>query len=130
MRFISVISALAAVGLSMGSSLLITKLYGPAYTEAVPVLVIHAWAGLFVGLGVASSSWFITNNLNRYGLYQALAGAIISIVLNVLLIPTWGVVGAACAAIGSQAVSAVLMNLLFTLTRPVFWLQLRAIGLR
>jgi PST family polysaccharide transporter len=129
-RVVVAISVLAAVGLSAGANFIVQFFYGPAYGDAIGVLAIHAWAGLFVGLGVASSSWFIVNNLTQYGLYQAFVGAAVSVLLNSLLIGAYGVVGAAWAAIGSYAVSAVLMNGIFSVTRPVFWLQLRAIGLR
>jgi PST family polysaccharide transporter len=129
MRVIIIISALAAVSMSIFAVPIISMLYGPAYAGAAPVLAIHAWSGLFVGLGVASSSWFVNNGLTRYGLYQAVAGALISVILNVTLVPWFGVVGAAWAAIGSYFVSAVLVNLFARPTREILRLQLRAIGI-
>lgn len=129
MRAIIVISAIAATLMALLSGPIIHLLYGPAYAAAAPVLAVHAWSSLFVGVGVASSSWFVNNNLARYGLYQAVAGAVISVVLNLLFVPWLGIVGAAWAAVASYFVSAVLVNLLARPTWAIFRLQLRAIGI-
>ena len=129
MRVIVVISAVAALSLSIGATFVVGVLYGAEYAGAAQVLAVHAWSGLFVGLGVASSSWFVNNGLLRFALYQALAGAAVSAALNFALIPYFGVIGAAWASITSYAVSAVLLNLFFAPTRPIFRLQMRAIGL-
>ena len=128
MRAIVALSALAALTMSLGARLIIATLYGPAYAAAAPILAVHAWSGLFVGLGVASSSWFVNNGMMRFGLYQAIAGAVISLGLNLFLVPRIGVIGAAWAAVGSYAVSAVLLNAVFKSTRPILRLQLAAIG--
>ncbi len=129
MRAIAALSALAALTMSVGAPWIIRGLYGPAYAAAAPVLAVHAWSGLFVGLGVASSSWFVNNGMMRFGLYQAVAGAVISLALNLYLVPRIGVVGAAWAAVGSYAVSAVLLNAAFKSTRPILRLQFAAMGL-
>ena len=128
-RAIVIISAIAAATMSVFAPFIVTHLYGAAYAAAAPVLRIHAWSGLFVGLGVASSSWFVNNGLMKYGLYQAVAGAVVSLVLNLILVPQLGVTGAAWAAVASYFVSAVLVNVLAAPTRAVFRLQLRALGI-
>ena len=130
MRAIAGLSLLAAVTMSLGAPFIVAALYGPAYAGAADVLAVHAWSGLFVGVGVASSSWFVNNSLLRHGMYQAVLGALVSVALNLLLIPRLGVTGAAWAAVASYCVSAVLVNALFRATRPILRLQLRAIGVR
>jgi polysaccharide transporter, PST family len=127
MRVLGWGSAGFAVLIGLAAPLLIGLLFGPAYAAAVPVLALHAWAAVAVALGTVSATWLINMGLARHGLWQALAGGIVSVGLNLLLIPRLGIVGAALVQVASQAVSAVLMNAVFPATRPLFRLQLRAL---
>ena len=120
----------ASLTLSLGAPYIVDLLFGPSYSVAAQVLAIHAWAGVFVAVGVASGPWFINTGHMRYGLYQAVVGAIVSVGLNMLLLPMMGIVGSAVALVVSYAVSAVLMNAVFPETRPLFRLQLQAFGLK
>ena len=129
MRVIALLSIVVALCISLGSRVIIGRLYGPAYLAAAPVLAIHAWAGLAVGVGVASNAWFINTHNNRFGLYQAVAGAAMSLGLNIILIPRFGIIGAAWTTVVSQFTSAVAFNGLFRTTRPIFRLQVDAFNL-
>lgn len=130
LRIIVLLAVAAAGALSLLSPLLLPLLFGPQYAAAAPILAIQAWSGVFVALGVASGPWFINTGHLRYGLYQAVAGAVVSIVLNLALIPVFGLKGAAYSLVISYAVSALLLNACFPATRPLFFLQLKAFVLR
>jgi O-antigen/teichoic acid export membrane protein len=77
-------------------------LLGTQYRLTAGVLKIHVWAGVFVFFGIASSKWSLTENLQRYSFYRTLSGAIANILLNMALIPTFGINGAAWATLISQ----------------------------
>lgn len=130
LRMMVAIALPVALTLSLLSSLIVDLLFGPDYVEAATVLAIQTWAGIFVAMGVASNPWFINTGLLRFGLYQTLAGAVISIGLNLLLIPEYGLIGASLSVIASQAISAFLFNAVFRETRPLFFLQTKALILR
>ncbi len=102
---------------------LVTLLYGAAYAQAGAVLAVHIWAGVFVFLGVASSKWFIAENLQKYSFYRTAAGALINVVLNLLLIPKYGILGAAVATLVSQAVASYLFNFFHAKLRSTFIMQ-------
>lgn len=119
-----------ALFMTIAAPFVVRLFYGAAFGAAATVLAVHVWAGLFVALGCASSAWFVNEGLTRYGLYQAVAGAICGVAVNLVLIPAAGIVGAAVTVLISYFVSAFLFNLLFPATRPIFRLQLRAIGFR
>jgi PST family polysaccharide transporter len=59
-------------------------------------------------------------------MYRTIAGAVANVALNVFLIPRYSAVGAAIATVFSQGIAAVLANVVFSRTRPIFWLQLRS----
>lgn len=94
-----------ALPLSLFSGPLVRLLYGEAYATAAPVLAVHAWSTLFVFLGVASSSWLLVENLTTVSFYRTAVGAAANIALNLLLIPAFGVVGAAWATLLSMAIA-------------------------
>lgn len=111
------------------SGWLVTIIYGDAYSEAVSVLTVHIWASVFVFLGVASNTWFLSENLQRYLFTNTTVGAILNILLNLILIPRYGINGAAIATVISYAVAGYFMNALFKATRKNFYrLTLALIG--
>ncbi len=106
----------------------VVLLYGPAYAASGGVVVVHVWVGLFVSLGVVQSAWLVNEGLTRLSLYRTLMGAVANVLLNLWLIPVFGIMGAAIATLISQAVAATLSNLLFSATRPIFVMQMKGLG--
>ncbi|WP_169542635.1 flippase [Sphingomonas baiyangensis] len=130
MRPLVWLSIVVALALSLFASPIVTLLYGERYAGAAAVLAVYAWAGVFGTLGQTTNAWLINAGLMRHGLYQALAGLVVSIALNLLLVPRMGVVGAAWSYLAAQAISNVGLNALMPATRPIFRGQLRTFGLR
>jgi O-antigen/teichoic acid export membrane protein len=116
-----------ALPMTFLSDWIIHLLYGDAYTEAGKILMTHIWAGVFVFLGVASSKWFVAENMQIYSFYRTLAGAIINIVLNYVLIPIYGIYGAALATLISQAIASYIFNATNKKLKYTFLLQTNAI---
>jgi len=119
---------------AMGVSLLFTVfakpiillLYGKHYVPAIPILTIHIWATVFVFLGVMRSKWAINENLQFYTMVYVILGAIVNVCLNIVLIPAFGLQGAAWATVIAQAIAGVFSNLLSARTRSIFFLQINA----
>lgn len=125
-----IVLALAlALPISFMSQWIMAVLYGHGYDDSAHVLVIHVWTGLFVFSGVASSRWFIAENLQKYTFYRTLAGCLVNIGLNIVFIPRYGPIGSAWASVVSQSVASVFFNFLNTKTRPVFYMQIQAFTL-
>lgn len=114
---------LLALPLSYCSGSIVDLLFGPSYSTAGAILAVHVWTGVFVSLGVASSSWFLVENLPKYALYRTLNGAILNIVANFILIPIYGGVGAAISTLLSQLVAAYLSDLIRPETRFLFYMK-------
>ena len=60
--------------------------------QVVPILLM---ANVFSGIYINQSIWYKLSNQTKFGAYIALSGAIITITLNILFIPTFGYM--ACA---------------------------------
>ena len=102
-----------ALPMTFLSGWIVNILYGTAYSGAGKVLMIYIWAGVFVSLGIVKGKWQINENLTKFHLYGALAGALTNIFLNWIFIPWIGNQGAAMATLISQCVSAYLINFFF-----------------
>ncbi len=95
-----------AIGIALPTTFLanyiIRVLFGVQYQGAVGVLRIHIWAGIFVFLGVASGKYLITENYTNIAFFRTFFGAIMNVTLNIILIPKYGINGAAIATLISQ----------------------------
>ncbi|MEM5715278.1 polysaccharide biosynthesis C-terminal domain-containing protein, partial [Bifidobacterium animalis] len=83
-----------ALPLSFMSTYIVTLLFGVAYAESGPVLSIHIWGAVFVFLGVASSKWLLAENRQILSFQRTALGLISNVLLNCLLIPKYGALGA------------------------------------
>ncbi|WP_030007043.1 flippase [Picosynechococcus sp. NKBG042902] len=125
-RFLVQISLVFAIPISILSMWIVALIYGQAYIGAGIILAIHIWAAVFVFMGVASSPWFIAENLTHLSFVRTFLGALINLLLNYLLIPSYAAIGAASATVISQAIASYLSNGLTPATRPIFKLQSKA----
>lgn len=87
------------------ASPLIYKFYKHEYAYAAPVLSVHIWAGIFVFLGTASTQILIAENFAKLTFWRTSVGAIVNVVLNFILIPKMGMMGAAIATLIAYASS-------------------------
>ena len=101
-----------ALPMTFMSDWIISLLYGSAYIQAGQILMIHIWAGIFVGLGVASSAWINIEKLMLISMFRTAFGLIINISLNYLLIISVGIIGAATATLLSQICASYLYDVL------------------
>lgn len=116
-----------ALPMTFMSDLLIELLYGIAYSEAAAVLMIHIWAGVFVFLGVASGKWFVAENLQLLSMWRTFFGILVNVLLNIFLIPQYGITGAAFATLISQVVAAYLFDVFYYKTRSMFYMKTKSL---
>ncbi len=109
------------------SDWMINLLYGEAFQRSAGVLNIHILGSVFVFLGVANQKWFISENFQAYNIICLGMGMVANIVLNVIMIPKMGIMGAAYATLISQFVASVLAPVFFNKTRNSFFMMLRAL---
>jgi PST family polysaccharide transporter len=79
-----------------------------------------------VFLGVASSQWFVAENRQILSFQRTLLGAVINVAFNYILIPAFGVLGAAYATVLAQASACMFYDLLQKETRPMFAMKLKS----
>lgn len=124
-----ILATLVALPVSFFSREIVFYLYGEAFLPASEVVQIHVWSLVFVFLGMAGSRWLLAENLQKVTLVRTVIGAIVNVALNFLLIPLWGIYGAAIATLIAQLISSYVSYVFSPLTRQVFIMQTKAIFL-
>lgn len=106
-----------SLGVSIFSYWVIYLLYGKAYLGARGALVIVVWYTGITSIGSLTQVYLATENKNKYVNYFALAGLVTDVVLNALLIPKMGILGAAIATLITYTVIHIVMPLAIKDTR-------------
>ena len=104
--------------------------YGDAYLPALSPLRVVIWYVAFSYLGVARDIWIVCERKQKYLKYLYIGAALCNIVLNVILIPSLGTVGAAVASVFTQISTIFIFPLFIKDLRPNVRLMLDAIKLK
>lgn len=124
------ISVFVALIVTFSADWIVISLFGDAYSESGFVLAVHIWIGLFVSLGVASSKWFLLENLSKLIFYRTLYGALLNVLLNLLLIPSFGIKGCLIATLISYSFAALWFDAFAKKTRKAFVMKIKALIFR
>ena len=116
-----------ALALALAAEPLVVMAYGESYRPAVDAFRIQVLAAPLVALGVLSSAWLVLERRTGHALRRTLLGALANIGLNALLIPAYGIAGAAFATLASQILATWLADAAYPKTRPLFMMKTRAL---
>lgn len=96
---------------------IINLLFGIKFIGATTSLQIYVWAGVAVSLGFVLGQYLLAENYTRISAVTTILGAAMNVLLNLLLIPKFGINGAAVATVISYTI-ATFSILIFNKTRP------------
>jgi O-antigen/teichoic acid export membrane protein len=83
-----------------------------AYWEGLKVVPILLLANVFLGVYFNQSIWYKLSNQTRFGAYIAIIGALITVLINVIFIPTYGYMASAWATMIVYALQMILSYVL------------------
>lgn len=115
-----------AVPMTFMSGWVIELLFGAGYQAAAQVLSIGIWTGLGVAMSVIHGKWLLAESLQKYSLFYAISGAFINVLLNLCLIPQYGLRGAAWATLCAQ-IAPIFLQLFIPAARKNFRLMAYAL---
>jgi PST family polysaccharide transporter len=116
-----------SVPVALAAPWIVRLAYGAEFAGAAPILSVHIWASVFVFLGVARGQWLVNEGLQKFYLAATLCGAVVNVVLNFVLIPRWGGLGAAYATVVSYALAGWLASYCHPAVRVTARAQTRAL---
>lgn len=102
------------------SKYIILFIFGGEYHGSFSTLQIHIFSSLFIFFGSISNRWLILDNIQRYWMINSAIGAFANIVLNIYLIPIYGINGAALATLISYAFAYYFAYAIPKATRKIF----------
>ena len=108
---------------------IVNLLYGTEYSPAGQTLSIYIWSSIFVSFGVTRTNWLLSEGLQKYCFLFSGMGAVLNIVLNKIMIPAYGINGAAVATLLSQMTSVYIGSALFKPTREVWFMMTKSLFL-
>jgi len=85
---------------------------GPIFRDSLIVVPIVSMGYLLYGIYVNHSIWYKLNDLTRFGIYITVIGAVITVLINVFLIPVYGYMASAWAHVASYG-SMIIMSFIF-----------------
>lgn len=124
------VSCFVSLGFFILGRLIVEILYGEVYLPAVPVLKLVTWYTVFAFLGVARNAWIVSEGKQKYLKYMYGCAAVMNVVVNAVMIPWLGAIGAALASLITQVCTSILLPLCFREMRPNAKLMLQAIFLK
>lgn len=120
--FLTVAVPLAFLGPPM-----VRLMYGNAYRGAAAILPWLVFRLLFSNFGVARSMYITNDRLFRFALTTAVAGGVTNVILNVILVPREGVLGAVISSLAGFAVTTFALEVFDRRARRNFKLMVSAI---
>ena len=111
---------LTAICTALLSGLFIKLLFGEPYADAASVLSIHIWSAIFIAMATVSGKYLINEGLQKITMQRHVMGVFINIPLNFLVIPVYGIDGAAFSSLVSLALSNYVFDAVTPITRTCF----------
>ena len=105
----------------------ITLIYGNQYSQSIRVFDIYIWGGVLVCTSTLTGKWLTTEGLSHAAATRSVIGLITNVILNFILIPLYGINGAAIATLISFLIANLLSLALTKKTRPLFWMMIKAL---
>ncbi len=90
---------LVAIFTTFTSEYIITLSFGSDYIDAAPVLIILMWTAVFSALGSISARYMSVERMEKKIAMRTISAAILNVILNIFLIPIYGIIGAAIATL-------------------------------
>jgi O-antigen/teichoic acid export membrane protein len=123
------LSLIQGIMMCMFAPLIVKILYGCEYMDAIMPLQIMAFYPLFSNIGMVRNVWILAQEKQKYLWIINLTGAVANILLNFILIPIFGISGAAIASVLTQIIANVVIGFVLKSIRENNRLMLKSLNL-
>ena len=117
---------LALIFMFLGSEL-IALLFLDEYLDARTVNAVIIWALPFSFLNLITTKLLILDNNYKHIMWRQIALTLINIILNLIMIPRYGIISAAIATVVSDIIIGLFIDLFTPSTRKLFYLKIEAL---
>jgi len=106
---LTVLSVGIAIPMTFFASLIIKIVYGPAFIDAVIILKIYIWSGIGSFLSNLAGCYLIVENKRKLLFFFNFVPMITNVILNLLWIPSYGIIGSAYATLISYSLGPIFL---------------------
>lgn len=127
---ISIYLALAqSLTITVFSPLIVKIVYGSSYYASTNMLRIIVWFTMFSYLGSVRNVWILAENKHQYLWKINIMGALANVVLNFVMIPYLGGIGAAIASLLTQFLTNVIAGYIIKPIRKSNYLMMKSLNI-
>lgn len=112
------LSLVQSVLMTAFAPVIVKCMYGQDYLPAIPILRLVVWYITFSEIGVIRNIWVLAEGKQKWLWIINLSGALANVIMNYLLIPIWGAMGAAFASLMTQFFANVVVSYIIKPIRP------------
>ena len=115
---VNLLSLAQSIAMTVFAKMIIGIIFGADFLPASRVLQVAVWYTAFGYYGTVRNVWILAEEKQQYLWKINLAGATLNVVLNFILIPILGGVGAAIASLATQLFTNVVLCFVIKPIRP------------
>lgn len=119
-----------AIFMSVLSEPIAYLLFKDKFQGVGEVLALHVWSGIFVFWGTMAGKYLTLEKIQRYDLVGTIIGSVVNIALNFVLLPAYGINGAAIATVIAYFFAGFFCYSWFAPTRRFFFYILQSFNPR
>ncbi len=127
--FLFKVSLIVVLFILITSKFLIPYIFGQYYDESVFTTLVLSFSLIFVFFGVANEHWYIDKSYQKYYALYVFLGALVNIFLNLILIPKFGISGAAYSTLLTYFLIIFLFDLINKRTRKLFKIKFKSLNI-
>lgn len=103
-------STLVAVFMTFLGEYIIYYTFGSDYSESISILSIIMWAAIFTSMGSITARYLTIENMEKKLATRTIFGLLVNIIFNIVLIPVYGIKGAAFSTLITLIIANYLIN--------------------
>ena len=112
MRLFFYVGLAIAILFSLAANRFVIALFGPTFSDAVQVARVYIFVLPLVGMSIIFTHRYVLTGTTRLSLIGVAVGSFATVALNLLVVPTYGLVGAACVVLVSQVLPTAAVTIL------------------
>ena len=122
------LSLAQSIVMTVFAKFLVYMMYGAEYADTAGILMVAVWYITFGHYGTVRNIWILAEKKQKYLTGINVTGALANVVLNLILIPLWGAVGAAVASVITQFSTNVVIGFFWKPIRENNYLMVKGIN--
>ena len=122
------IAILWSIFLYFFSEIILNFIFGDKFSGTSIYMVLYSLAMIFNCTGMVAGQWIIVEKLYWIPTFRSIIGLVLNVVLNFILIPKYGVLGACYSAIFTSLITNFVLYFFSKKGKPIFFLQLVALS--